>query len=128
MLLSQGLINKWIKDLVTNSSNCDTVSKMMNSHSSLGEPRHFSLEEMASFFFLILIGHFIASLGFGLEAIKKKCCQNGQNVIIVHPCPLETGKFATQGPNIMLPMRAEGIQQAWTRVFTVLDRDRSNKP
>ena len=103
MLLSHGLINKWIKDLVTNSSNCDTVSKMMNSHSSLGEPRHFTLEEMASFFFLILIGHFIATLGFGLEAIKKKWCQNGQNVTILHHSPLDTGKFATQVPNIMMP-------------------------
>ena len=114
MLLSHGLINKWIKDLVTNSSNCDTVSKMMNSHSSLGEPRHFTLEEMASFFFLILIGHFIATLGFGLEAIKKKCCKNGQNLTIVHPRPLDTGKFATQGPNILLPMEAGGSRRAWT--------------
>ena len=114
MLLSHGLVDKWIKDLVTNSSNCATVSKIMNSHGSSDEPRRFSLEEMASFFFLILIGHFIATLGFGLEAIKKKCCQNGQNVTIVHPRPLDTGKFANQSSNIMLPMGAEGRRRAWT--------------
>ena len=113
MLLSHGLVDKWIKDLVTNSSNCDTVSKITNSHGSSGEPRRFSLEEMASFFFLILCGHFIATLGFGLEAIKKKWCQNGQNVTTLHPRPLDTGRFVTQGPNIMLPSGVEIRRQVW---------------
>ena len=71
-LLSTGLIDKWIQDVVANSSNCETVSKMVGSHQS-SEQRPFSLEEMASFFFIILIGHFMATLGFALEAIKKGC-------------------------------------------------------
>ena len=76
-LLSLGLVDKWMKHVVANASNCDTVSKMVGSHSS-GQ-RAFSLEEMASFFFIILIGHFLASLGFALEAVMKRCRGNGQS-------------------------------------------------
>ena len=76
-LLSLGLIDKWIQDVVANSSNCDTMTKKVGSHQS-SELSTFGLEEMASFFFIILIGHFIAAVGFILEAITMKCCGNGQ--------------------------------------------------
>ena len=63
-----------MQDVVANSSNCDTVSKMVGSHGADQHERAFGLEEMASFFFIILIGHCIATAGFALEAIKKRCC------------------------------------------------------
>ena len=67
-----------MQDVVANSSNCDTVSKMVGSHGADQHERAFSLDEMASFFFIILIGHCIATAGFVLEGIKKRCCGNGQ--------------------------------------------------
>ena len=33
-LLSLGLVDKWMQHVVANASNCDTVSKMVGSHSS----------------------------------------------------------------------------------------------
>ena len=84
-LISLGLIDKWTKEIVANSSNCVTVSKMVDSHTSDKRESPFSIEEMATFFFIILIGHFIATLGFVIEAIKKKCSKNEQTdeVIII---------------------------------------------
>ena len=68
-----------MKDLVANSTNCDTVSKMVGSHGS--HQRSFGIEEMASFFLIILIGHFLATAGFILEAIKRRCCGKDRQMI-----------------------------------------------
>ena len=81
-LLSLGLIDKWIQDVVANSSNCNTMTKMVGSHRS-SEQRPFSLEQMASFFFIIFIGLFIATVGFVLEAIMMRWCGNGKSDEII---------------------------------------------
>ena len=74
-----------MKDVVANSSNCDTVSKMVDSHTPDQRESPFSLHEMATFFFIILIGHFIATLGFVTEVIKRRCTKNERTdeVIII---------------------------------------------
>ena len=72
-----GLIEKWIKDLVANSSNCDTVTKIVDSHGKALQS--FSMEQMQSFFYIIFGGLALSALVFTTEVLKGKL-QSEENV------------------------------------------------
>ena len=63
-----GFIDKWINDLVANSSNCDTIPKIVGSHGR-GLQR-LSMEQMQSFFYIIFGGLALSALGFTTEIIR----------------------------------------------------------
>ena len=56
--------------MVANLTSCDSLSKILDSHSTGGKA--FSLEEMASFFFIVLCGLFLATLGLVAEKLRAK--------------------------------------------------------
>ena len=64
-----GFILGWVNDVVLNSSNCDTITKIVSSHSGSGE-ESLSLEHMQSFFYIIIGGLSLSILGFATEGLK----------------------------------------------------------
>ena len=72
MLIDLGLRDTWISDMMANLTKCDTMKEMLDSHGK--GARAFSLEEMASFFFIIFFGLFVSTMVFVYEAIKSKSC------------------------------------------------------
>ena len=63
-----GFIDTWINDLVANSSNCDTITKIVGSHGRGLQP--LTLEQMQSFFYIVFCGLTLAALGFTIEFAK----------------------------------------------------------
>ena len=68
-----GFIDTWINDLVANSSNCDTITKIVGSHGRGLQP--LTLEQMQSFFYIIFCGLSLAALGFTIEFTKGNYCR-----------------------------------------------------
>ena len=68
-----GFINTWINDLVANSSNCDTITKIVGSHGR--GLQSLSLEQMQSFFYIVFSGLSLAALGFTIEFVKGNYCR-----------------------------------------------------
>ena len=68
-----GFINTWINNLVANSSNCDTITKIVGSHG--GGLQSLSLEQMQSFFYIVFSGLSLAALGFTIEFVKGNYCR-----------------------------------------------------
>ena len=68
-----GFINTWINNLVANSSNCDTITKIVGSHG--GGLQSLSLEQMQSFFYIVFCGLSLAALGFTIEFVKGNYCR-----------------------------------------------------
>ena len=64
-----GFIDAWINDLVANSTNCDTITKIVASHGRGLQP--LSLEQMQSFFYIVFCGLTLATLGFTIELAKR---------------------------------------------------------
>ena len=49
-----GLIDKWIKETMPNSTSCDSMSKILGSHGR--DSPSLSLEQVESFFYITLAG------------------------------------------------------------------------
>ena len=63
-----GFIDTWINDLVANSSNCDTITKIVGSHGT--GLQSLTMEQMQSFFYIVFGGLSVATLGFFFEFPK----------------------------------------------------------
>ena len=70
MLVDLGLRDTWISDMVVNLTSCDSMTKILDSHGKGAEA--FSLEEMASFFFIVLCGLFFGTMAFFIEKLTHK--------------------------------------------------------
>ena len=68
-----GFIDTWINDLVANSSNCDTITKIVGSHGR--GLQSLTLEQMQSFFYIVFCGLTLAALGFTIEFAKGNFCR-----------------------------------------------------
>ena len=60
----------WINDLVANSSNCDTLTKIVATHDR--GLQSLSMEQMQSFFYIIFFGLTLATVGFTIEMLKSR--------------------------------------------------------
>ena len=67
MLVDLGLRDTWISDMVANLTSCDSLTEILDSHGT--GAKAFSLQEMASFFFIVVCGLFLATLGFITEKL-----------------------------------------------------------
>ena len=64
-LHEQGLLSTWIEEMVANSSSCDTIRKVVASH---GSPTAvLSLDELRSFFFIVVCGLSVSFFAFLAE-------------------------------------------------------------
>ena len=70
-MLESGIIYTWINELVSNYSNCDTISKVIGSHKKPLKVLH--LEEVQTFFIVIFCGFILSLVGFWSELIRAKC-------------------------------------------------------
>ena len=70
-MLESGIIYTWINELVSNYSNCDTISKVLGSHKKPLKVLH--LEEVQTFFIVIFCGFILSLVGFWFELIYVKC-------------------------------------------------------
>ena len=65
-----GLIDKWIKETMPNSTSCDSMSKILGSHGR--DSPSLSLEQVESFFYITLAGLVFSLFGLmGELAINK---------------------------------------------------------
>ena len=67
-----------------------------------------SIEDFAHAFSFLSLSHFTITFPFPclasfLGKVSDSPHDEGKNVIILHPRPRDTGKFAALGPNIMSP-------------------------
>ena len=60
----------WINDLVANSTNCDTLTKIVATHDK--GLQSLSMEQMQSFFYIIFFGLTLATMGFTIEILKSR--------------------------------------------------------
>ena len=67
-----GFIDTWINDLVANSSNCDTITKIVGSHGT--GLQSLTMEQMQSFFYIVFSGLSVATLGFVFESTRGNHC------------------------------------------------------
>ena len=67
-----GFIDTWINDLVANSSNCDTITKIIGSHGT--GLQSLTMEQMQSFFYIVFGGLSVATLGFVFESTRGNHC------------------------------------------------------
>ena len=67
-----GFIDTWINDLVANSSNCDTITKIVGSHGT--GLQSLTMEQMQSFFYIVFGGLSVATLGFVFESSRGSTC------------------------------------------------------
>ena len=69
-LHERNFIDTWMEELMANFSNCDTITKIVNSH---GEGiRSLSIDHMQSFFNIIFAGLIMASFLFVVEMLEGR--------------------------------------------------------
>ena len=70
-----GLIDKWIKETMPNSTSCDSMSKILGSHGR--DSPSLSLEQVESFFYMVFTGLVLSLLGLVGELASNKWGGNG---------------------------------------------------